>query len=111
MAAMPQGANLDQLGVPQELRDRAKMMWILFIFLGLWSWVLCAFLWKVDGQEQNQWFQFQLKQNLYASILSVIAWAFGLGGLVQLVYGFLGFSAIGKGEDFEGPVIGGMARK
>jgi hypothetical protein len=32
-------------------------------------------------------------------------------GLGQLIYGLLGFLAIGKGEDFEGPVIAGMARK
>jgi hypothetical protein len=109
MAQMPQ--SLDQLGVPQELRDRAKIMWILTIFFGIGAWILCAFIWKVEGQEQNPWFQNQLKQNMWAGIFAFIAWIFTLGGIVQLVYGVLGFLAIGKGQDFQGPVIAGLANK
>ena len=104
-------ASLDQLGVPQEYRDRVKIMWILFIFLGIWSWVLVAFLWKLEGQEQNQWFQFQLKQNLFAGIAAFILWMFGLGGIVQLIYGILGYLAINTGEDFEAPGLANFARK
>jgi hypothetical protein len=105
------GATLDQLGVPQELRDRAKIMWILTIFLGIGAWIVCAFIWKVEGQEGNPWFQNQLKQNMWAGIFAIIAWIFTLGGIVQLIYGVLGFLAIGKGQDFQGPVIAGLANK
>lgn len=110
MAQMPQ--TLDQLGVPQELRDRAKLMWLLTIFFGIGAWILCAFLWKAEGQEQNPWFQNQLKQNMWAGIFSFIGLFFaGLGYLIQFVYGILGFLAIGKGQDFQGPVISGLANK
>lgn len=104
-------ASLDQLGVPPEFRDRAKIMWILVALTGIGGWIVCAFLWKLPNQEQNQWFQFQLKQALWAGIASFVAWIVFLGGLVQLIYGALGFMAINKGEDFEAPGIAGMARK
>jgi hypothetical protein len=81
-------------------------MWIITLLGGLWGWIICAFIWKLPGQEQNQWFQFQLKQSLLAGVISLFT-----VGLGQLIYGLLGFLAIGKGEDFEGPVIAGMARK
>ena len=103
-------ASLDQLGVPQEYRDRVKLMWILTIFLGIWTWVIVAFVWKLDGQEQNQWFQFQLKQNMWVGLASVVLWVIGMGGLVQLIWGVLGFLAINKGEDFEAPIFAGMSK-
>ena len=103
-------ASLDQLGVPPELRDRVKIMWILTIFCGIGAWILCAFLWKAPGQDENKWFQFQLKQNMWAGIAAFVAWIFFLGGLVQLVYGALGFMAINKGEDFEAPIFANMSR-
>lgn len=103
-------ASLDQLGVPPEYRERVKIMWIGSIFLGIWMWVICAFVWKLDGQDQNQWFQYQLKQNLLAGVFSFILWIFGLGWITQFLYGLMGFMAINKGEDFEGIIIGGMAK-
>jgi hypothetical protein len=102
--------TLDQLGVPQEFRDRAKIMWILTLLGGLWGWVICNFIWKLPGQEQNQWYQFQLKQGLYAGAISWAGYIIGIGPLIHFVYGLLGFLAINKGEDFEAPVIGGMAK-
>ena len=99
-------AELSQLGVPQEYRDRAKMLWILTLLGAFWGWIICNFIWKIEGQEQNQWYQFQLKQSLYAGLLGVVT--FGLG---SFILGLLGFLAINKGEDYEAPVIGGMARK
>lgn len=104
-------ASLDQLGVPQELRDRAKMMWLLTLVLGIWGWIICAFVWKLPNQEQNQWFQFQLKQAMYAGVFGLVGWIVGLGAVITFVYGLLGFLAIGKGEDYEAPAIAGMARK
>jgi hypothetical protein len=103
-------ASLDSLGVPQEFRDRVKIMWIITLLGGLWGWIICAFIWKLPGQEQNQWFQFQLKQNLWVGVISLLTCWLGLGFLVQFIYGLLGFLAIGKGEDFEAPVIAGFSR-
>ncbi len=104
------GASLDQLGVPQEMRERAKIMWILTIFAGVGSWILINFIWKVPGQEQNQWFQFHLKQNLFVGlIVTFLGWT-GIGWLFAAYVGFMAFSAIGKGEDYEAPVVGGMSR-
>lgn len=109
MAQVPQ--TLDQLGIPQEMRDRMKIIWIITAVTGLWGWVLGAYLWKVEGQEQNPWYQFQLKQNLYVGIIWwVLSWT-GIGALVGFIFGLMGFLAIGKGNDFEAPIIGGMARK
>ena len=103
-------ASLDQLGVPQEFRDRAKIMWIITLLGGLWGWIICAFVWKLDGQEQNQWFQFQLKQNLYVGLIWwLLCWS-GIGWLIAAIFSLMGFLAINKGEDFEAPIIGGMAR-
>lgn len=105
------GQSLDQLGVPQDLRERAKILWIITLFLGLWGWIICNYIWKIEGQENNAWFQFQLKQSLYAGIAGWVAYAcMGLGYCVHALYGVLGFLAINKGEDFEAPVIGKMAR-
>jgi len=105
------GASLDQLGVPPEFRDRAKILWIITLLGGIWGWISCACVWKLPGQEQNQWFQFQLKQSMWVGIAAFVLWMVGLGGLVQLVYGVLGFMAINKGEDFEAPVFANMSRK
>ena len=104
------GASLDQLGVPPEFRDRAKIMWIITLLGGLWGYIICAFVWKLPNQEQNQWYQFQLKQSLYIGILSWVLYVIGFGPLVHFLFGLLGFLAINKGEDFEAPIIGGMAR-
>lgn len=54
--------SLQQLGVPQEIQDRAKIMWILTLLGGLWGWIICNFIWKVEGQDTNEWYQVQLKQ-------------------------------------------------
>ena len=105
------GQSLDQLGVPQEFRDRAKIMWIIVLLANIWGWIICAFIWKLPGQEQNQWFQFQLKQAMWAGIISVVTWWIGgIGGIVQFIYGLLGFLAINKGEDYEAPAIANMSR-
>jgi hypothetical protein len=112
MAQMPQGATLDQLGVPQEYRDRAKIMWILTAIWGLFGWIVCNFIWKIEGQDQNQWYQFQLKQNLFVGIISWVGSAiFGLGWIVGFIFGLMGFLAINGGKDFEAPIVGGMAKK
>lgn len=104
--------SLDQLGVPKALQERAKILWIITLLGGLWGWIICNFIWKEEGQDDNEWFQFQLRQ---AMIVGVAAWVLyivlGLGALVHFVFGLLGFLAINKGEDYEAPVLGGMARK
>ena len=110
-------ASLDQLGVPQELRDRAKMMWLITALGGLWGWVIVSFVWKVEGQEHNEWFQFHMKQNLFVGIVHWIGLVLSsvcIGAIFWLAAVFfcvMAFLAIGKGEDYEAPVIGGMARK
>ena len=104
------GASLDQLGVPPEFRERAKIMWIITLLGGIWGWIICNFIWKLPNQEQNQWYQYQLKQSLYVGAISFVGLIIGIGPLISFVYGLLGFLAINKGEDFESPVIGGMCK-
>ncbi len=102
---------LDQQGVPKELQDRAKLMWIITGLFGMWGWVFGSFIGKVEGQDENAWFQWQLKQNLYGGIISWVGSALcGLGYCVAFVFGVMGFLAIGKGEDFSAPGIGNMAK-
>ena len=104
--------SLDQLGVPQEYRERAKILWIITLLGGLWGWIICNFIWKIEGQENNQWFQFQLKQSLFAGAIGWVGMAcLGFGWFISAIYGLLGFLAINKDEDFDAPIIGGMARK
>lgn len=111
MTASP-AMTLDQLGVPNEIRERAKMLWIFTLVGGLWGWIICNFVWKVEGQDQNEWYQRQLKQ---AMVIGGIGWVLsmfmGIGWFVSAVLSFLGFQAIGKGEDFIAPVVGEMILK
>ena len=101
---------LDQQGIPKELQDRAKLMWIITIF-GLWGWVFGAFIGKVQGQDENPWFQWQLKQCLLAGLAAWVGWiACGLGPLLCLYLAVMGFLTIGKGEDYSGMLVGNWAK-
>jgi len=109
---MAEAKTLDELNVPQEYRDRAKMMWIITMVAGFWGWIICSYVWKIDGQENNEWYQFQLKQALYVGLASWVGYAImGLGFFIHVIFGLLGMLAIGGGKDYEAPVLGGMARK
>ena len=100
--------TLDQIGVPQELRDRAKIMWILTALWGPFGWGVCNFVWKVPGQEDDAWFQRQLEQAMFVGIAGWVGYAAcGLGWLVHVGLGALGFLAINKGEDYSAPMIAG----
>ncbi|MFH1467681.1 MAG: hypothetical protein ABIO70_25065 [Pseudomonadota bacterium] len=102
---------LSQMGIPQELQDRAKLMWIISAIFGLWGWVFGAFIGKVEGQDENEWFQWQLKQNLFSGLISWVgSGACGIGYVVGLYLGVMGFLAIGKGEDYCAAMIGNAAR-
>jgi hypothetical protein len=106
MSAAP-AASLDSLGVPQPLRDRAKILWIITALGGLWGWVICTFVWKEEGQEQDEWFQQQLLQNFYTGLVSWVGYfVCGLGWLFGAIVGLLGFLAVGKGEDYRAMLIG-----
>ena len=101
--------TLDQIGVPQELRDRAKILWILTALWGAFGWAVCNFVWKVPGQEDNAWFQRQLKQAMFVGIIGWVGYAIcGLGSLVHLGLGVLGFLAINKGQDYSAPIVAGF---
>jgi hypothetical protein len=103
--------TLDELGVPPEIRERAKMLWLITLLAGLWGWIICNFAWKVEGQDGNEWYQFQLKQALFAGLAGWIGMVFfGLGWFISAIIGLLGFLAVNKGEDFEAPLLGGFAR-
>jgi hypothetical protein len=110
---MPEATmTLDQLGVPAEMRERAKMLWIITLIAGFWGWIICNFVWKVEGQDQNDWYQHQLKQALFAGLAGWIGMIFfGLGWFISAIYGLLGFLAINKGEDYNAPLIGDLAKK
>jgi hypothetical protein len=111
MSAAP-AASLDSLGVPQPLRDRAKILWIITALGGLWGWVICTFVWKEQGQDENEWFQQQLLQNFYVGVISWVGYfVCGLGWLIGAILGLLGFLAIGKGEDYRAMMIGDWALK
>ncbi|MBN1334332.1 MAG: hypothetical protein JXB39_00065 [Deltaproteobacteria bacterium] len=111
MSAAP-AASLDSIGVPQPLRERAKILWIITALGGLWGWIICAFIWKEEGQDQDAWFQQQLGQSFYVGCVSWIGSVFcGLGWFVGAILGLLGFLAIGRGEDYLAPVIGDLAAK
>ncbi len=102
---------LDQQGIPKELQDRAKLMWIISALFGIWGWVFGSFIGKVEGQDENTWFQWQLKQNLYSGIISWVgSVACGLGYIIGLYLGVMGFLTIGKGEDYSAKMIGEKAR-
>ncbi len=101
--------TLDQIGVPQELRDRAKILWILTVLGGPWGWVVCKFVWKLPGQEDDAWFQRQLKQSLFVGVIGFVGYALcGLGWFIHVGLGALGFMAINKGEDYSAPMIAGF---
>jgi len=109
---MADAKTLEELGVPKDFRDRAKMMWLITLFGGLWGWIICTYIWKLDGQEKNEWYQFQLKQALYVGLASWVGYAImGLGFIIHFIFGLLGFLAINGGKDFEAPVLGGIAKK
>ena len=107
-----QTLTLDQIGVPQELRDRAKILWIMTALWGPFGWAVCTFVWKVPGQEDNPWFMRQLEQAKYIGIIGWVGYVIcGLGGLVHLGLGALGFLAVNKGEDYSAPMIAGLVDK
>ena len=98
---------LDQQGIPKELQDRAKLVWIITAIFGLFGWVFGNFIGKVEGQDENPWFQWQLKQAMVTGCVSwFLSWACGIGYIVAIAFGVMGFLAIGKGEDFSAPMIG-----
>ena len=102
---------LTQQGIPQELQDRAKLMWIISGLAGLWGWIFGAFIGKVEGQDENVWFQWQLKQNLFSGCITMFGSVLcGLGYIAGLYFGVMGFLTIGKGEDYSAPMIGEKAR-
>jgi hypothetical protein len=102
---------LDQQGIPTELQQRAKLMWIISGLGGLWGWIFGSFIGKVEGQDENAWFQWQLKQNLFSGCITMfLFWACGLGYIAGLYFGVMGFLTIGKGEDYSAPMIGEKAR-
>ncbi|MFH1466528.1 MAG: hypothetical protein ABIO70_19240 [Pseudomonadota bacterium] len=104
-----QTASLDQLRVPPELRERAKMLWGLTALGGAWGWVICNFVWKVPGQEDDPWFQGQLKQAMVVGVAGWLGYGLcGFGWLVHVGLGAFGFLTIGKGEDYIAPVVGGF---
>ncbi len=109
---MADAKTLDELNIPKDYRDRAKMLWIITLIGGLWGWIICSYIWKIDGQDSNEWYQFQLKQALYVGLASWVGYAIaGLGFLIHVIFGLLGVMAIGAGKDYEAPVLGGMAKK
>lgn len=98
---------LSQMGIPQEIQDRAKLMWIISLF-GPCGWIFGAFIGKVEGQDENEWFQWQLKQALFSGLFFFVCC---LGGpLVTWIFAVMGFLAIGKGEDFSAPLFGEWAK-
>ena len=104
--------KLDDLGVPPKLQERARILWLLTALGSLWGWIICNFIWKEEGQDENEWFQAQLKQSLFVGLASAVGYAFcGLGFFVHAGLGVLGFLTIGKGEDYEAPVLGAIANK
>jgi sulfite exporter TauE/SafE len=102
--------KLDQMGISKEMQERAKMLWLITLLGGLWGWIICNFVWKIEGQESNAWYQHQLKQAMIVGGVGWLLTGFGFGWFINAIIGFLGFSAIGKGDDFEAPVFGGMAK-
>ncbi len=107
-----QTRTLEQIGVPRELRERARILWILVALWGAFGWIVCAFVWKVPGQEDDPWFRRQLEQAKFVGIVGWLGYVLcGLGSLVHLALGGLGFLAIHKGEDYSAPVVAGMVDK
>jgi len=88
------------------------MLWLITAAGGLWGWAICKFAWKVEGQDHNAWYQGQLKQALFIGAAGWVGYPVcGLGWLVHAGLGVLGFMAINKGQDYQAPVIGGIAAK
>ncbi len=104
-------ASLEQLGVPPEYRERAMMLWLVTGMAGLSGWIVFRFLWKLDGQEKNQWFRVQLKQALVVGCLGWTCYLLlGLGVVVHLMISMLGLLKLAKGLDFELPLLSRLLR-
>jgi hypothetical protein len=85
------------------------MLWGLTALGGAWGWIICNFVWKVPGQEDDPWFSAQLKQAMVVGGIAWVGYPFcGLGWLLQVGLGVLGFLTIGKGLDYRAPVLGGL---
>ncbi|MCA8911717.1 MAG: hypothetical protein KDB82_08425 [Planctomycetes bacterium] len=85
--------SLDDIGVPQELRDQAKLMYLVSMFLGFWGPILFGFVIKKEGQDENAWYQAQVRNCWFVFVGGCLCWLPGLW------MGWQGFSAIGDNKD------------
>jgi hypothetical protein len=92
--------TLESIGVPQELADNAKIMWIVTALLSFWGPILFGYVIKKEGQGENAWYQSQVKLAWIAVIIG-----FFTCGLGNLVFGIMGFLAINNGKDPQLPLI------
>jgi hypothetical protein len=102
-------ASLDRLGVPLELRERARMLWLITAVGGAWGWAICNFVWKVPGQDENPWYQAQLRQALAVGLVGWVGYPLCfLGWFAHVGLGVYGFKTIGAGQDYVAPVFGDL---
>jgi hypothetical protein len=105
--------TLDQIGVSPEFRERAKILWGINAVSGLWGWIICSFVWKLPGQEDDPWFQHQLEQAKFAGLAGWVGYliCFFPGVLINAFMGGMGFVTINKGQDYRAAMIADMVDK
>jgi hypothetical protein len=92
--------TLESLGVSNDLRDNAKLMWIVSGVASFWGPLIFGYVLKKEGQETNAWYQDQVKKCWMLAIASIIGMCLCYLPWFFTVYlGFLGFSQIGAGKD------------
>lgn len=93
--AAPAGGarSLDEIGVPKDLAEQAKMMLLLSGIISIWGPVLFGYVIKKEGQEDNAWYQAQVKSAWIIAIVALFCFP------LSLFMGWKGFSAIGAGQD------------
>ncbi|MDC1143170.1 hypothetical protein OAU50_08765 [Planctomycetota bacterium] len=91
--APTEGRSLADIGVPQELQDQAKLMYLVSMIFGFWGPIIFGYVLKKEGQAENAWYQAQVRNCWFVFVGGMLCWIPGLW------LGFKGFSAIGNGQD------------
>jgi hypothetical protein len=91
--------SLDEMGVPKELAEHAKLMWILSGVISILGPLIFGYLVKKEGQDQNPWFQDQVRKCWLVAIIAFIGYWCIVGWVFAIILGYMGMDQIGRGKD------------